>query len=152
MFILIAGTAGLPLSYNFQVVTRKESCNSLSGNGLQLRGNPFHARNDLFPGKTGAPCVYIQLAETQSRNPVGTTCAVVTDLSLYGYNCAMGRCVSLIPVEKPYSIAHVCRPETPRGVVCLCVCVCFFVLCNRHRFNRVPHPPPRDAALLAHAG
>ena len=45
-----------------------------------------------------------------------TTCAVVTGLSLYGYNCAMGRCVSLIPVEKPYSIAHVCRPETPRGV------------------------------------
>ena len=24
------------------------------------------------------------------------------------------------------------------------VCVCFFVLCNRHRFNRVPDPPPRD--------
>ena len=22
--------------------------------------------------------------------------------------------------------------------------VCFFVLCNRHRFNRVPDPPPRD--------
>ena len=58
-----------------------------------------------------------QLPETQSRNPVVTTCAVVTGLRLYGYNCAMGRCVSLIPVEKPYSIAHVCGPETPRGVV-----------------------------------
>jgi hypothetical protein len=22
--------------------------------------------------------------------------------------------------------------------------MCFFVLCNRHRFNRVPDPPPRD--------
>jgi len=24
------------------------------------------------------------------------------------------------------------------------LCVCFFVLCNRHRFNRVPDQPPRD--------
>jgi hypothetical protein len=40
-----------------------------------------------------------QLPETQSRNPVVTTCAVVTGLRLYGYNCAMGQCVSLIPVE-----------------------------------------------------
>ena len=23
-------------------------------------------------------------------------------------------------------------------------CVCFFVLCNRHQFNRVPDQPPRD--------
>ena len=26
----------------------------------------------------------------------------------------------------------------------LLMCVCFFVLCNRHWFNRVPDPPPRD--------
>ena len=26
----------------------------------------------------------------------------------------------------------------------VCVFVCFFVLCNRHRFNRVPGAPPRD--------
>ena len=41
----------IPLSYNFQVVTR------FTPLPFQLRGNPFHARNDLFPGKTGAPCV-----------------------------------------------------------------------------------------------
>ena len=27
---------------------------------------------------------------------------------------------------------------------CATVCVCFFVLCNRHRFNRIPGAPPRD--------
>jgi hypothetical protein len=28
--------------------------------------------------------------------------------------------------------------------------VCFFVLCNRHRFNRIPGPPPRDELGCTH--
>ena len=30
------------------------------------------------------------------------------------------------------------------AILCMWLCVCFFVLCNRHRFNRIPGAPPRD--------
>jgi hypothetical protein len=29
----------------------------------------------------------------------------------------------------------------------VCVCVCFFVLCNRHWFNKAPGPDPRGTEL-----
>ena len=37
------------------------------------------------------------------------------------------------------------NPKPPKQMIpCMFHRVCFFVLCNRHRFNRFPGPPPRD--------